>query len=138
MLCTSVYHAIMGNLSSSQSSLPGMLKSPRHHANVKKQSVKWQKLLQVSNNITKTSKTSYLPNILRELKKKKAQTKSEVAIGPFNSQPGAPELGDLTVATNQAFLLQLFIIQFLHMDFFFSLLFLEGVPIFLNPTGGSI
>lgn len=71
MLCTSVYHAIMGNLSSSQSSLPGMLKSPRHHANVKKQSVKRQKLLQVSNNITKTSKTSYLPNILRELKKKK-------------------------------------------------------------------
>lgn len=72
LLCTSVYHAVMGSLSSAQSSLPGMLKTPRHYANAEQQSVKWQKLLQMSNNITKTSKI-YFPNILRELKKKKKE-----------------------------------------------------------------
>lgn len=36
-------------LSSSQTSLLGMLKSPRHHANVEKFSVKWQRLLHMSN-----------------------------------------------------------------------------------------
>lgn len=59
-----------------------------------------------------------------------AKTDSEIAIGPFNSQPGALELGNLTLATNKAFLLQLFIIQFLHMDFFFPCFLLRMFQFF--------
>lgn len=45
-------------------------KTPQTLCNIEKQSVKWQKLLQMSNNITEMSKI-YLSNIFRELKKKK-------------------------------------------------------------------
>jgi len=56
-------------LSSSQASLLCMLKSPSHHGNVEKYSVKRQRLLHMSNKHHKDSKSSSLPNILKEYQK---------------------------------------------------------------------